>query len=67
MPMIDILNILEKLNIIDDANKWDELREIRNSIAHEYPFDINERVDNIKLAMKGYEILKEIYINLKVT
>ena len=49
MPMIDVLHTLEKLDILDDANKWDELREIRNSIAHEYPFDTNERVDNIKL------------------
>ena len=65
MPMLDILNTLEKLEILDDANKWDTLREIRNSIAHEYPFNINERVDNIKLAMIGFEILKSIYIKLK--
>jgi hypothetical protein len=65
MPMIDVLHTLEKLDILDDANKWDELREIRNSIAHEYPFDINERVENIKLAMLGFEILKGIYIKLK--
>lgn len=64
LPMIDVLNILEKLDIIEDANNWDELREIRNAIAHEYPFHIDERVENIKLALKGYEILKEIYANL---
>ncbi len=65
MPMIDVLNTLEKLSIINDSTKWDELREIRNSIAHEYPFDTNERVENINLAILGYEMLKEIYINLK--
>ncbi len=65
MPMIDVLNTLEKLEILEDSNKWDKLREIRNSIAHEYPFDTNERIENIKLAILGFEILKEIYISLK--
>lgn len=37
MTMIDKLNKLEKLNIIDDANLWFEMREIRNHLAHEYP------------------------------
>ena len=65
IPMIDILNLLERLEIIENQMEWDELREIRNSIAHEYPFDIQERVDNIKLALIGYERLQKIYVNLK--
>ena len=64
LPMLDILNILEKLTIIEDANSWDELREIRNTIAHEYPFHISERIENIKLALRGFEKLKKIYLNL---
>ena len=65
VPMIDILNILEKLEIIKDSKKWDELREIRNFLSHEYPFDMKERIENIKLALKGYKILKEIYNETK--
>jgi len=65
MPMLDILNLLEKLQIIDDSKKWDELREIRNSLSHDYPNNIAERIENIELALKGYTILKEIYDNLK--
>ncbi|MDF1882574.1 hypothetical protein JHD49_01320 [Sulfurimonas sp. SAG-AH-194-C21] len=61
LPMIDILNILEKLEILEDLKDWDTLREIRNSLAHEYPFDIEERIENIKLAIDGYKTLKEIY------
>ncbi len=37
MTMIDKINKLEKLNIIDDANLWLEMREIRNHLTHEYP------------------------------
>jgi len=64
LSMIDILNLLEKLEIIEDAKEWDLLREIRNSLAHEYPFNIDERIINIKTAINRYEILKKIYINI---
>jgi hypothetical protein len=64
LSMIDILNLLEKLEIIENSKDWDTLREIRNSLAHEYPFDIDERVENIKMAIDAYTILKKIYINI---
>ncbi len=34
--MIDHLNIAEKLRLIDSAETWAELRELRSAIAHEY-------------------------------
>jgi hypothetical protein len=65
IAMKDALNILEKLGIIEDTYSWDRLREIRNNLAHEYPFSIEERVENITLAIDGYGLLKAIYSNLK--
>jgi AAA+ ATPase superfamily predicted ATPase len=65
LSMIDILNLLEKLEIIESVQKWDQLREIRNVIAHEYPSDIEERVENIALALRGYEQLKSLFANIK--
>jgi hypothetical protein len=65
VPMIDVLNQLEKLEIIKETREWDELREIRNILSHEYPLDIEERVENIYLVLKNYEVLKSIYGNLK--
>jgi hypothetical protein len=65
IAMIDVLNMLEKLEIVEDINHWDNLREIRNILAHEYPLDIDERVENIKLALDGYRELKKIYLKLK--
>ncbi|WP_200770588.1 hypothetical protein [Thiomicrospira sp. ALE5] len=61
-PMIDILNRLEKLNIIESVEQWDKLREIRNLITHEYPLDIDERLENIALALAGFEQLNQLYI-----
>jgi hypothetical protein len=65
IPMRDALNILEKLHIIDDQQDWEELREIRNTLSHEYPNMIDERVENIILALNGYKKLKSIYKNIK--
>jgi len=65
LPMKDILNILEKLQIIENVYEWDRVREIRNNLSHEYPYSIDERVENIELAMEGYEKLKKIYENIK--
>ncbi len=65
IAMIDVLNRLEKLEIVEDSSEWDSLREIRNILAHEYPLDIDERVENIALALDGYKQLKKIYIKLK--
>ncbi len=64
MPMIDILNRLETLSILNVASDWDSLREIRNALSHEYPFDIIERVENINLALNGYVKLKKIFKKL---
>lgn len=64
LPMLDVLHLLEKLEILEKSEDWDTLRELRNSLAHEYPFDISERIENIKMALDGYIILKKIYQNL---
>ncbi len=65
IPMKDVLNILEKLNILNNADDWDLLHEIRNAIAHEYPLDVAERIESLQMALRGYELLKKIFHNLK--
>jgi hypothetical protein len=65
LTMIDVLHKLERLEIIENIEQWDRLREIRNILAHEYPFDIEERVENIALAMDGFMELQKIYFCLK--
>jgi hypothetical protein len=37
LPFIDILNRLEKLEIIESTDRWLSLREVRNQVTHEYP------------------------------
>ena len=36
------LALMEKLNILDDLEKWKLVRELRNAVNHEYEDDANE-------------------------
>lgn len=63
--MFDILNILERLNILNTRDEWDRLGEIKNIITHEYPSDIDERIENIHLALGVYEMLAGIFNHIK--
>jgi len=57
---IDILNRLEELEVVD-KDKWLRLREIRNNIAHEYSFNLDEVVDSIELIYDVSDELIKIY------
>ena len=61
----DILNKLEKLEIIPSAQKWMDYREIRNTLTHEYPDNEQEIIEGIKLSLSAYKDIKRIYENIK--
>lgn len=62
---IDKLNRLEKLNIINSASWWMELREIRNQITHDYPNNYEQLASDFnKLILFAHELLK-VWANLK--
>lgn len=63
LPFRDILNRLEKLNLITDRDSWIVLREARNELAHEYPTSIDETIDALNTLFKNYEPLIKIYKN----
>lgn len=56
---IDRLNMLEKLNIISDADRWREYRSARNAAAHEYPHNFELMADNLNRIVV---LSKELYL-----
>ena len=54
----DILKEIEKEKIID-IDSWDELRQLRNQIAHEYPEGEDEAIESINLFIEKSDILIE--------
>lgn len=37
MTFLDKLHKLEKLKVVTDASEWMRMRQVRNSLSHEYP------------------------------
>ena len=61
MTMLDILDKLEKLEIIDDAASWMIYRNLRNTLTHEYPDNEDEIIEGIKTALNVFLELQRIY------
>ncbi len=64
-PFIDILNKMEKLVLIEKAEVWINLRETRNAISHEYPFDLDEQAGELNLLITDIGMLSDIWLKLK--
>jgi hypothetical protein len=43
---LELLKELEKENIVG-IDKWSEFRSVRNSIAHDYPYEENDKIEAI--------------------
>lgn len=65
LPMRDILNRLERYNIIPSVSEWIYVRELRNEIAHDYPIDDQEVVQAINELINKTDLPLEIYKELK--
>jgi len=64
-PFIDILNRLEKLELLDDAVIWKELRNNRNELAYNYDDDPEETSEVINKLYSKKDLLINIYQKIK--
>lgn len=62
---IDILNRLEKLEILDSKEAWFELRKIRNDLSHHYDDNPAEMASAINYVYEKKETLESIYLKVK--
>lgn len=65
LPFIDILNKMEKLNLLENAKDWISLRQTRNTISHEYPFYKDIQIEELNLLPEEVEKLSGIWLKLK--
>jgi hypothetical protein len=56
---LELLKELDKEGIIN-IDKWAEFRDIRNIIAHEYPYDSNEKIEAINFILNNLTYLNEV-------
>jgi len=65
MSFKDILNKLERLELIQSVQQWMSFREIRNTLTNEYPDNEDEIIEGITLAVNAYAEIKNIYAAIK--
>lgn len=64
-PFIDLLNQLEKLELIESASSWIELRQVRNALAHEYPSFKELQVKELNLLPEEIDKLTTIWKSME--
>lgn len=65
LPFIDILLKAESLHILESANDWLQLREIRNILAHEYPLHPQDVVDRLNAFHAHYELITKVWYQVE--
>jgi len=64
MSLLDILDKLEKFEIIENAKDWMRYRKLRNQLTHKYPNNEDETIEGIKMAIKTYYQIDVIFNNI---
>ncbi len=65
LSFIDCLNILERHSVIESTKDFEKLRDIRNSITHDYSDNIDEQAFTLNNVYKAYNSLLVIFDNIK--
>ena len=65
MSFIDILDKLEKLNIITSSDDWIRIRKLRNKLTYEYPDEIEEMKNEILMAIEMIHLFEETLSNIE--
>ena len=64
MSLVDVLDKLEKFQIIEDGSEWMTFRKLRNQLMHEYPNNEDEILEGILLAIEAYDKMLMIFDNI---
>lgn len=64
-PFLDVLNRLEKLELIPDHQQWIMMREVRNQLSHEYPSETEEIIEGLNSLFINVGAIETIYSDLK--
>jgi len=64
LSFIDLLNRLEKLNILESTEQWLELRKIRNTLSHTYEDEPEEMSIVINILFNKKQSIEAIYSRL---
>lgn len=65
VPFFDIINRLEKLDVITSAEEWQFFRNLRNNLAHDYPESIDQTVTTLNTLVSEWDRMVRLYEKVK--
>jgi hypothetical protein len=66
LTFIDILNRLEKAELLPSAREWQQMRDFRNHLTHEYPSNPELKISNLNASVKYVNELLTYWQTLRV-
>ena len=60
MSLLDVLDKLEKLEIIISADDWVDSRLIRNKLTHEYPNNTEDVLEGIRISLNSFQNIGDV-------
>ena len=60
-PFIDMFARLEKYGIVGNANTWQFFRNLRNSLAHEYPESLETTMQTLNILFSRWADFEQFY------
>ncbi|WP_457559992.1 hypothetical protein [Caminibacter sp.] len=61
---IEILSMLEQEKILPSSKEWINLRNLRNTLSHDYPDECEEIADTINEIFEKIDFFEKIYNNI---
>jgi hypothetical protein len=61
MSMLDVLDRMEKLELIESADAWMDYRNLRNVLTHEYPDNKDVVIQGIKMAVQVFVTMERCF------
>jgi len=65
LPFLDVLGTLEKYQVIHSRTEWQFFRNLRNSLAHEYPEDIEQTVQALNTLYEQWPRMEAMYVQVR--
>ncbi len=62
LPFLDVLGTLEKYQVIPSLVEWQFFRNLRNSLAHEYPEDLEQTVQALNTLYEQWPRMEAMYV-----
>jgi len=65
LPFLDVLGTLEKYQVIPSLMEWQFFRNLRNTLAHEYPEDTGQTVQALNTLYEQWPCMEAMYVHVR--